>query len=209
MRLCLILGVALCFFGGCRSNEKTAEDYHAKGQKLWKKSDIDKARIAFEQGLELDEDNFEMRRNLARIYYEIGEKPYLKERRWLQQAKFLENRGENAEQAAKLRVEADQFHKEAAVGFGAANKHLDFLIKAGSGNDAFKAHVLFLRHRTALFFENGTLAIRCFEDALKLAKVTGLQKAKYEEYLKQLKNELPKPLRRKDQTTLETLRQER
>jgi tetratricopeptide (TPR) repeat protein len=187
----LLLPALLFFAGGC-SSTRSGEQYFVKGNESWEAGRDDQAIKTFMFGLKKAPDHEQMRLNLARIYYERGEKPYLSNRRLLRQVEAAEDR-KDTKATALLQTQAENRHKEADIHYRACNEQLDELLAKSSAAKII-AHSAYLRFRTAMFFEDWKIARNSLQQAIDKGGVEGTRKAKYEGFLRQLNKETPGPL---------------
>lgn len=187
---------ALPFLGtGCASG-RAGDEYFAQGTKSWELGKDDEAIKAYSRGLRKDGDHEQMRLNLARIYYERGEAPYMQNRRLLKQVDAAEDR-KDMKASSMLKIQADAQHKQAEIHYRACNEQLDELL-AKAEKPKVVAHAAYLRFRTAMFFEDWKVARTSLRQAIDKGRLEGTRKAKYESFLKRLETETPGALIKTD-----------
>ncbi|MDF1661500.1 MAG: hypothetical protein P1V97_06990 [Planctomycetota bacterium] len=180
---------------GC-SSTRAGDEYFTQGTKSWELGKDDDAIKAYSLGLRKDAEHEQMRLNLARIYYERGETPYLQNRRLLKQVDAAEDR-KDMKASSQLKIQADTQHKQAEIHYRACNEQLDELL-AKAEKPKVVAHAAYLRFRTALFFEDWKVAKSSLRQAIDKGGLEGTRKAKYESFLRRLETETPGALIKTD-----------
>ena len=183
---------ALPLLGGGCSSTRAGDEYFTEGTKNWELGKDDAAIQAYTRGLRKDAEHEQMRLNLARIYYERGETPYLQNRRLLKQVEEAEDR-KDLKASSLLKVQAEAQHKQAEIHYRACNEQLDELL-AKAEKPKIIAHAAYLRFRTAMFFEDWKVARSSLRQAIDKGGLEGTRKAKYESFLKRLETETPSAL---------------